>query len=943
MRRRDFITLSAAFAAAMSGCRSRDERIIPLVEPEEHFTPGEASYYSTAYRFKNFACGAIVKTIDGRPVKIEGNPNHLVNQGSSSLQMQTELFSLYNPARFRKPRVSNEFFSVEKTLELLFLRIEAVMKSGKKTYAVIDEHCSPSLNSLISLISAEGSLIEFLKLPAYGSSNFAKANNDIFGIDAELVPDVSKSDYVLTLGADILGADLCSLYHTSRLSQRKRDKAKREFNLTAIESAPSLTGRNANLRISAKNSEFADIATALFCSIYEKVCPKGLEEVYKAIDKSNLIRFSQLEKITGDLIANIGRSAVIAGKSADYTVCTLVNCINLALSANGETRIFDPCRALPFSGDSSQEIINFQKSIEREEIGCVIFIENNAVYYFKDLFDKIISKESVLSVISASIYETETSKAAMIDLPLSHQFESWSDAVSIDGTYSICQPLIEPLNENSISSEDLLLELSKRIFGKNFEFGSFYDFVKGSGSSPVKTDTEWLETLKTGVFPVKIKTVKEAVNSKRIEHQAVVAHKLRNYYNSEKVSSESFILLPLHDGRLYDGSLAENMLLQEIPCQISGIGWTAIGFVSAGTAQKLELKPFDAVLISRNGKTSEIPVIISDEMPNGVIAAPLGYGRHCKDLKYFGDNLYDLLTLEERISGKTYFATKLVKSGSAPHYLQNAKEFDAKKKRMGSALSPEIRFSDFNSHEFSFESNNPPLQRRWTMGIDLELCTSCGTCIAACQAENNIPVVGPEESLKQRDLHWIKIHKQSNSEFGDKKARHLPVMCQHCDDAPCEKVCPVYATSQSPEGLNEMTYNRCIGSRYCMVNCPYKVRKFNFFDYRKKSGEPLTLMLNPEVTVRSRGVAEKCTFCVQRIAKAKYAAIDSGLTEKSVIEVTPACAQACPAGAIIFGDGKNPQSQISKTLKGKKGYALLGHLNTKPSVVYYNAKDDGDE
>ena len=929
MKRRDFISmLPAAIGLGMYSCRRPLQKIAPAVYPTEYIKPGIAAWYSTAYREKNVCYGAMVKCFEDKPVKIEGNPGFPANNGSSSARMQTALFSLYDPDRFRQPRVDNIATDISEALQATSARLAEVHKQGKKTYIVMEEHCSPSFKALTQEITETFDWIHFVTLPTIYSSQ-PKINKSIFGVDAEIVPNLQQAKFIVSIECDFLGTEKYALYHTGNYSKFKTSLTGKpgKAGHIAIESAHTLTGANADRRIAINPKEIEPFLASLLQALIRQSGDRlNLSEIlsWYTDDFRNIAK-----PLAALLLQHLSEGVVLCGSLLPVRAHALVLAINCMLSSVGNSKAIYLGLTIPNSEDKSENIEQFIHSIDSGETGAIVFTSVNPMYSAGSRLIAALDKIPTGNKISLSLYDDETAEACSVCIPAAHWLECWSDAQSFDGTGAVCQPVIAPLNTDSISTEDFLFGIAKLLDGDAFkDFGSYYDFLKARWLSLLGGEEEWEEVLRNG-YHKDDKPIKKGfdLNIENLKHLI----KPEIGVDSSKGVRCSF----LPSLYLDDGGDANNPWLQELPDPVTKLCWGNAAIIGLSLAGRLMLESGDVVSIDNGNTSVEAPVLVSGGVADDTIVLTLGYGRSRggRFLNGCGANFFHLY--DHGNNNKIVQIKKLnrrLELSLSQRQIPNVDSVMVRETTYHNAADQPVEQTGNNISAFE------PYQykgSRWAMAIDLNLCTGCGACIAACQAENNIPAVGADEARRGRNMHWIRIDSyKSSSDSRGGLFLFQPMLCQHCELAPCESVCPVLASTHSPEGLSEVTYNRCIGSRHCIANCPYKVRRFNFYDYTLDRGKPLNLRYNPNVTLRSRGVVEKCSFCIQRIVEAKFKAADEGRTRLTDLEFKTACQQACPAGAITAGNLNDPQSNVSKLWKSPRAFWALSSVNTKPSVAY---------
>lgn len=914
MERRDFIKLlPLAFVAVATGCRRPDEKIVPRIYPGSYTTPGMPEYFNTVYSFKNVAYGITVKTYEGRPVKIDGNPKHPLNIGRSNAQMQASLYSLYDPVRFIEPKVNGKKKSIKETLEALKNQIQNEISLNNQVRILIDEHCSPSFASLFRLIENDNTNVRFITLPPLNSdSNHSIINKEVLGINGVIVPNLSKAQYVLSFGADILGTDKNSLYHTIEYSKKRgsNNNSHNNIKLVTLESNYSLTGANSDTRIVVHPNDMEAFAESL---LYNYLMSSGQVELIEQYDLLNTYDSIEINLIAKDLLKYIDKAVVLSGDYTNYRTKYLLTALNHHLGNIGNNKILCTDNILPYSNNNIPDINTFREELTEGKISSVIFAGVDLAYFGNDLFDLITDNVPSNNLISISLYDSQTSRKCSISLPMAHFLECWGDAVCFDGTKTIQQPIIKPLNNDSIGLGDLLINIFKEFCNSISNYNTYYDFIRSQWMGYAPDDRKWEMALREGF-------VKKHNSSYVLEYNIY----LSKINNVPRISSSNndLLLLGLPSNTIATGEFAENRWLRELPDPITKTVWDNYALLSPTTAIHYELKNGDMIEVTSDSIILVLPVYILDGVADNCIIASLGYGKTQKGKT----NVFDLLN---NLNIKN---VKLNKTGNN-HKILSTQNAEIQNNPINKDFEVKLQATIKDNQNYKYKLHH------WAMAVDLDLCTGCSACVTACQIENNIAIVGRKEFSNNRQMQWLRIEKYKDS---NNHITFLPIMCQHCDNAPCESVCPVFATTHSPDGINEMTYNRCVGTRYCMANCPYEVRRFNYKDYHKNETEQYKYIYNPEVTVRMRGIVEKCTFCIHKINEARYKAKNSGSNAISDGLVKTACQQACPAGAITFGNLLDNNSAVSIKIHSNTSIRLLEELNTNPSVYYLLRRDNCD-
>ncbi|MBR9979043.1 MAG: TAT-variant-translocated molybdopterin oxidoreductase [Bacteroidetes bacterium] len=964
--RRTFMGLMAASAAlAATGCRRPEQEIVPYVRKPEYITPGISNHFATAFTLQNFATGLLVRSREGRPIKIEGNDQCPVSAGKSTHIAQASLLALYDPDRRLRPTVSNSDSTPLNAMRRMADAIREVSEEGKEVRIVVDEHASPSLVRLYDELERMLPNTRVITWPAIVAGGAAEANRQLFDTDAILIPDLSRADVILGIDADFLGTDPEALYHIRNFSSRRKpEPSSPDMNrFYAVEAAMTMTGSNADERIRLTPDAFDGFLLGL---LHEIVVVRGHGTVDAGV-RSALVPPADdvlplIRRIAGDLITH--SSVVMVGRHLSAHTHALGMILNHTLGAVADDGIIDPRRALPYSNAKTMAIEAFRREMEQGEVGAVIFADVNPAYSLPaDSFRTLIA--NVQYRFSLSLYADETSKFCSIFIPVNHYLESWGDVRKIDGSEAVVQPLIAPLNEGQLSLGDVLIGITRAFDEGAFrDTPAFYDFVRNRwreehlpASGRSSFDGFWHDILRSGHWAVEATGRQLILNNKAAAELSAQAAKHRvTVAATDTGTAVHFGVFPGY--ALYDGRYANLGWLMELPDPVTKVTWENVAALSRSTAMLLGVEQGDVITVTTGAGEASLPVLIQPGMADNTVITHTGFGRRegGRVAAGKGSNAYALMNGPETIGyqsatlnitgNKVRIATTqdhhslsgdghhgidrsdIVKEGTLAAFLSNpASLYEKDLPLYGTEKNTDRPISITTPHDYSSG-------HRWGMTIDTSACVGCHACVTACQSENNIPVVGKEQVLRGREMHWIRIDRYYSGSEDNPDTLLQPMLCQHCEKAPCENVCPVAATTHSPEGLNEMTYNRCVGTRYCSNNCPYKVRRFNYLNYHKEDRDPLGMVFNPDVTVRMRGVMEKCTFCVQRINEAKHHAKNEGRELLQDGEVVTACQQACPADAIVFGNTNDPESAVSRSQTTERGYHVLRELNVVPSITY---------
>ncbi len=930
--RRDFLKtlgFSLAAAALVAACKRPVHKAIPyLIKPEE-ITPGQASYYASSYFDAGDYCSVVVKVRDGRPIKIEGNELSSISQRGTSARIQASVLNLYDGARYKGPRYQDKEISWEDAdLEIVKALNELKQQNGR-VVLLTQTIISPSALQIIERFLQAWPGAEWVQYDAVSASGILTANVKSFGIRA--IPDYrfDKAKTVVSFAADFLGTWLSPVEYTRRYTDaRKLDKGQRDMlRHYQFESAVSLTGSNADVRFPVKPSEEGGIVLSLYNKIAEAKGAVPLQGVQPKADVTALAE---------ELLENQGKSIVISG-SNDENIQLLVNGINQLLGNYGQTILWDS--ALQTRKGIDQEMNSLMSDIQAGNIDGLLVWGVNPVYdHMEGKKLEAAIKKMKLSVSFAE-RQDETARACDYILPEPNYLESWNDLEPKTGCYSLAQPVISPLFDSRNVEENLMkwtgLETSWADYIRDRWKTEYYALQK-EYNDPVLF---WNYSLQKGIF--------EPGRAVPVTWQPAGLPSAASAIRDAQPGIEVVLYESIAVG---NGKYANNPWLQELPDPLAKISWDNFVSVPVGFAKEQGLE--NEQVIAVNG--IELPVFVQPGQAADTVAVAMGYGR-----EYAGK-------VGNGIGVNMFPYVKLLHDGNRRYYMENARLEIVPGKTYPLALSqthhsmegrPIVRETNLDDYLRSPDSGNemheefekkhvtlyPEVEfpaHHWGMAIDLNSCTGCGNCAISCQAENNIQVIGKEQVRNRRIMHWIRVDRYFSGDISNPEVSFQPVMCQHCANAPCENVCPVAATSHSSEGLNQMAYNRCVGTKYCVNNCPYRVRRFNWFQYVNNdkfdynaNNDLGRMVLNPDVTVRSRGVVEKCSMCVQRIQEKKQVAkLEGRMIEEG--EIKTACQQSCPGNAIVFGDLNNPESRISKLFKDKRNYHLLEELHTLPSVGY---------
>ncbi|HEY7535531.1 MAG TPA: molybdopterin-dependent oxidoreductase [Thermodesulfobacteriota bacterium] len=967
IKRRDFLKILgvAGGTVAVTGACSPEpiEKIIPYVIPPDTIIPGIPKWYASTCMECSTGCGILVKNREGRAIKIEGNPLSPINSGGSCARGQAALQGLYNPDRIRGPLSRNSSGMLEPTFwddaeKMLVEKIKEIRGKGNGSKIVfITNNISGSLSKLIEdWLNALGGG-RHIVYETFSHEPIKEANRIAFGINKIPTYDIEKTKYLLSFGADFLETWLSPIEYARKFSEMHSYKDKSMGKFVQVEPRLSLTGASADEWIGIKPGTEAFLAHGITNTILSEgganIRGDEVDKLRKLVEDFTPDVVSSVTEVPKEIITRIARefielrpSLAVGGGAANTTAkstetMVAINVLNYIAGNIGETVNFGDNLTLS-NANSFREISSLVDSMSKGEIELAFIYNVNPAFTLpKTLkFDEAI--KGVPFVVSFSSFMDETTEKANLVLPDHTTLEKWGDYTPQDSVHGLIQPVMEPLY-NTRATGDVILSVSKKIEGIETQFTSntFYDYLRDSWrwinasyASDKDFETFWMEALERGgiyreIAPIQVQLYDEVS---------------RVSFTEPKFEGQGDIYLMAYPSyRYYDGRGANKPWLQELPDAITTAVWDSWVEINPETAKQLGVKEGDFISIESPNGNITTQAYIYKGIRQDTIAVPIGlghtsYGRYAQNRGVNPIGILSALT-DEVSGGFAWLSTKvsISKTGRREQLVKTQESTTQLGRGIAQAIPiKELQSGVHDHHEKDNEFDMYPPQKyimhRWGMSIDLTKCIGCGACVTACYAENNIPVVGKQQVAKRREMSWIRIERYfSEEERNGFDIRFVPMLCQQCGNAPCEPVCPVYATYHNPDGLNAMIYNRCVGTRYCSNNCTYKVRRFNWFTYEWP--EPLNWQLNPDVSVRSKGVMEKCTFCVQRIRFGKDRARDE---ERNVRdgEIIPACAQACPAKVIVFGDLKDPESAVSHLSKDERGYKVLKEINTQPSITY---------
>ncbi|MGO1596029.1 MAG: TAT-variant-translocated molybdopterin oxidoreductase [Sphingobacterium sp.] len=945
--RRDFLKalgfgLGAVTLAACS--RTPIHKAVPYVIKPEEITPGVPNFYASSFNGQS----VIVRTREGRPISLEANPNAIgLNQGTDSAASASVL-DLYDMSKLQNPQIDGKDVEWSRLDQEVIAALNKAQAGGKQISIVSSTIDSPSTLAAIAALGQKFPATQHIQVDAVSYTGIIEANRSAFG--KAVIPSYRflNAQVVVSVAADFLGTWLAGEEHTQDYIKNRDYKSLKGGKMSRhlqFESGLSMTGSNADVRIAIKPSEEG----AVLISLYNAITGESLSG-----GTTNTKAKTAVALAAKELVGARGSAVVVAGAN-DTNIQLLANAINAALGAYGSIIDLDNYSKQYQGSDGAFQ--QFLTAAKAGQVGAAFFLDRNPVYDYFKAEDVKAALAKVDYTVSFADRADETASELKAIAPNCTFLEAWGDSSATEGLYSVVQPTINPVFNTRQAEESLLVWA-----GVN---KSAHDFVKEYWEANILPGTGkvWKDVLQEGF-------VYKGTNTGSSYSPNVDVNGVVNAINNDSKRIAGDVELKLYESpNIRDGRWANNAYLQELPDPVSKVTWDNFAAINPADADELGVKETDKVTVEANGYKVDLPVLLQPGQARGTVSVAVGYGRTKvgKAGNNVGVNAYPFASL---VNGTVQFAAKASLSKASGTYelaqTQTHHTIEGRNiirettfaKYLQDPNSESGRFSDSHQTYDLWNKYEQP-GHRWVMAIDLNACTGCGSCIVACSVENNVPVVGRDEVRRRREMHWLRIDRYYTLNTSDAKLTgeneianaagldyedvtvvYQPMLCQHCEHAPCETVCPVLATVHSSEGLNHMAYNRCFGTRYCANNCPYKVRRFNWFNYWNDSrfdnylnNEFTQLVLNPDVTTRSRGVMEKCSMCIQRIQAGKLQAkVENRKVKDGDIQM--ACQSACSANAIIFGDANDPESEVSKALRNERVYYVLEEINVQPNIGY---------
>ena len=923
--RRNFLKLMGASLAlaGLGGCYGPPtEKIVPYVRQPEEIIPGQPLFFATAISLGGIAAGVLVESHLGRPTKIEGNPTHPASLGATDIFAQASILSFYDPDRSQVVSQAGRISTWEAFQAGLEVELERQRRSQGAGLRILTETVtSPTLADQLQKLLAEFPQAQWHQYEPVNRDNVKAGARLAFGEVVDTHYQFDRAEVIVALEADFAAPGPGHVRYARHFmdKRRVREGAEAAMNrLYVVESTPTITGSVADHRLALRAGQIEGFIRALAQTL-------GVVEGQPEMDA---LQNRWVEAIANDLEQHQGAGLVIVGDTQPPAIHALAHAINSVLGNVDNTVIYtNPVEANPVNQTESLQALVGDMAAGQVEL--LLIMGGNPAYNAPVDVNFAEALQQVEFKVHLSLYEDETSFLCNWHLPQTHYLETWSDGRAFDGTVTIIQPLIAPLYGGRSAHELLAMMIEP---GR-----SSLQLIQGYWQSQSQTgDFErfWQKSLHDGLVEG------TTLPPKSVELRIDAGGWQPEDGGSGTEDRDSLEIIFRPDPTIWDGSFANNGWLQELPKPLTKLTWDNAALVSPVTAESLGVANGDVISISYRERSVEAPVWIMPGHAAGAITLTLGYGRRLVGRVGSGIG-YDAYSI--RTAKTPWFDTGIQVSKTGRQYAlaitqEHHSMEDRHLVRVGTLEEFEAHPDFVHEHEYhagdlslfpDYEYNG----NAWGMSIDLTACTGCNACVVACQAENNIPIVGKEQVLNSREMHWLRIDRYYEGDLDEPDTYHQPMLCMHCEQAPCELVCPVAATVHSAEGLNDMVYNRCVGTRYCSNNCPYKVRRFNFLQYNDFDIPTFKLMRNPDVTVRTKGVMEKCTYCVQRINAARIEAKKEGRPIRDG-EVVTACQAACPTKAIIFGNINDTGSEVAKLKAQPHNYSLLAELNTRPRTTY---------
>lgn len=901
--------------AGFTGCtRLPIEKIIPYVKDPEDVVPGKASFYATSYVHGGQATGILVESHMGRPTKIEGNPLHPASFGAASAQQQAFILSLYDPDRSSKVLFNGVQSSWDKCKLALKESLNSLKsKNGHGFFILSEFSSSPTFEDQVSQLQNQFPGMRWIQYEPLSFSASLKASKKVFGQTLQCVYHLDRAATVVCFDADISGSPLFPVRYIQDFIKQRREKTDDLPEMFVVEATPSLTGAWTPQRLSVKYSALTEVAAELLSRLENQRTDTFFPPVMENFFKKILARKAK------------GSYTFIAGEHAPQSVHEICHHLNIKYGSTA-VEYFPPATSLPTQ--PLKDLQDLSQALQTGEVENLLILGGNPVYTSPASLQLNEALKKAKNTFRFSLLEDETSESCQWHIPMAHPLETWSDARAFDGTLSPVQPLIEPLFDGKNAHEVLAFFLENE--------SSAYKIVQSYWQKRLgkNFDVLWAKALSEGLFDIQL-----PARVQKLKSQFKVSSISRSDALHEKAPAATEILFR-SDQTIADGRFANNPWLQELPKSFSKLTWENAALVNPDFAEKNKITKGQYLLIETKLGKLKAPAWILPGQGDNTVTLTFGYGksRGGKIARQKGYNAYKIWDPEnpQMSSGTIQVLNEKTELASTQtHFTLEGGDLVKRTAANEPAAESKPRTASLYPRE-----PLPVAPEAWAMVIDLDSCIGCSACTVACQSENNIPIVGKEGVLRGREMHWIRVDTYYSGSSQNPRVSFQPVPCMHCEKAPCELVCPVAATVHSTDGINQMVYNRCIGTRYCSNNCPYKVRRFNFFSLNGKISDLERLQKNPEVSVRSRGVMEKCTYCVQRIQATR---IEAQKENRSIRdgEIQTACQATCPTRAISFGNKNDMTSKVYELRQSPRSFVLLEELGVLPRTTYLAKIDSG--
>ncbi len=919
--RRELLMLlgaNAALAGAAGCSRGGPELIVPYVRQPPEVTPGVPRLYATTMMLGGYGTGLVVESHEGRPTKAEGNALHPASLGALGAFEQASVLSMYDPARAREVTRAG----LPSTWRALLDEVGAEPPPGKRIHVLLEPTSSPHVRPLVEQLRLQGVVVHYDAPLSRGAARAGAAL--AFGRIVEPRWDFARADVVLALDVDFLAAAGSPMAWTRAWAEKRRMSGAEDAmsRLYVVEPRLTTTGMSADERLRVQAREVRGVTASILAALAARVRAAPPDVRRSAESRPAGPYGDWAQAVARDLQKHAGACLVLCGDGQPPEVHALAHAANDLLGNAGRTVTYAPSPVIE-AGEGSHGLEALVRAIDAGDLAALVIVGGNPAYTAPVDHEIARRIRAVPSTAYVGLYENETARLCRWFVPEAHFLEAWSDARAFDGTASIAQPLMRPLAEGKTVGQVLAALAGRASATSRGLVEEHWRPLAGGDARAL-----WEQALVRGV----VEGSREPAIATAIDWSAI-ARELSTP-SPPRVGLEVVFFA---DAKVHDGRFGNSAWLQELGDPVTKVAWDNAALVSPATGVRLGIASEDVVEIEVRGRTVRAPALVLQGMADDVVALAVGYGQAIADRVSFGvgANAYAI-----RDSRAPWFDEGSLRRTGESWPLALTQEHWSMEGRpivlcrtLGEYRADPAFAAQHNERRRSLYGVVPDAPHQWGMTIDLNACTGCSACVIACMAENNIPVVGKGGVRLGREMQWIRIDRYLSSEASGPAALVQPMLCQHCEKAPCEYVCPVNATVHSHDGLNEMVYNRCVGTRFCSNNCPYKVRRFNFFNYNADRPQELSLAMNPDVTVRARGVMEKCSYCVQRIREVEIRARREARPIRD-LEIQTACQQTCPTGAIVFGDIADPRARVSAERRNERLYAVLDDLGTLPRTRY---------